>query len=370
MTDLEVRLARGPLRVRSVWSAGSPDRLGRRILQRRRSLFALDAVAISGCLALVLLFSGPHALRAPASVATAGMMAAGAVTAFADGSVAESSSHGTEIQIEQDTPNWVVAKLNGGARFHVVPNHERTFEVRAGDVRVRVLGTTFSVQQLPSGQTQVLVEHGSVEVAWLGGSTLLETGQGGTFPPARSEGDPELPGDTTASSPSPIARGAGSTLHAPARGGWREDAHAGDYGKAYEELSANARARDPVRDEASDLMLAADVARLSAHPEEAVKPLRAVCDRHAGDRRAPVAAFTLGRVLLDDLGRPAEAAAAFKKAHALWQEGPLAEDALAREADAWERAGRADAARAAATEYVGRYPQGRHAVTMRNILAR
>jgi transmembrane sensor len=117
-------------------------------------------------------------------------------------------------------------------------------------------------------------------------------------------------------------------------------------------------------------MLAADVARLSAHPEEAVKPLRAVCDRHAGDRRAPVAAFTLGRVLLDDLGRPAEAAAAFKKARALWQEGPLAEDALAREADAWDRAGRAEPARAAATEYVERYPQGRHQVSMRNILAR
>jgi transmembrane sensor len=115
-------------------------------------------------------------------------------------------------------------------------------------------------------------------------------------------------------------------------------------------------------------MLAADVARLSAHPEDAVRPLRRVYERHASDKRAPVAAFTLGRVLVDDLGRPAEAAAAFKKARALWPGGPLAEDALSREADAWGRAGREDAARAAAGEYVAAYPQGRHVEAMRKIL--
>ncbi len=140
-------------------------------------------------------------------------------------------------------------------------------------------------------------------------------------------------------------------------------------GKAYAELNAGAKGRDPVRDDAADLMLAADVARLSAHPEDAVRPLRRVCERHPGDRRAPVAAFTLGRVLLDDLGRPSEAAVAFQKARALWPEGPLVEDALGREASAWDRAGRADTARAAAQDYVARYPQGRHSGAMRKILA-
>jgi len=116
-------------------------------------------------------------------------------------------------------------------------------------------------------------------------------------------------------------------------------------------------------------MLAADVARLTAHPEQAVRPLRSVCERHASDRRAPVAAFTLGRVLLDELGRAGEAAAAFQKARMLWPEGPLAEDALAREADAWERAGRHDRARATASDYVRRYPDGRHVAGMRKLVA-
>lgn len=353
MTDLDARLARGPLRVRSLWSESSPERLVRWVLWRRRFYFALDAVAV---LALVLGLSG---LRFLLKVTNATAPVAVSTTAFSDGLVAELSSRETVLRIEEDTATRVVAKLTGGARFKVVPNHERTFEVRAGDVRVRVLGTTFSVQQLPSAQTQVLVEHGRVEVAWLGGFALLLSGQGGTFPPTAGSEEPELadaPAPPAANEPtwSPLAP------HNPPRpasgGGWREHARAGDYGAAYDELTA--KGRDAVRDEAEDLMLAADVARLSAHPEDAVLPLRRVYERHASDRRAPVAAFTLGRVLLDDSGRPAEAAAAFHKARVLWPGGPLAEDGMAREAGAWERAGRAEQARVTAGEYLGRYPEG------------
>ena len=370
MTDLDARLARGPLRVRSLWSAESPERVARRVLERRRFLFALDGIALCACVLVAVLLVGRHSLRAPLAVA-----GSGSVTAFSDGSVAEASSRETELHVEEDTPTRVVTRLTGGARFRVVPDHARTFEVRAGDVRVRVLGTVFSVQQLPSAlggqQTQVLVERGRVEVAWLGGATLLEAGQGGTFPPTpSSEAEPEPPA-TGAVPPHgapptapPSVRGS-AAARAPSGGGWREDARAGDYERAYDELDAK---RDAVRDEPGDLMLAADVARLSAHPEEAIRPLRGICDRHASDRRAPVAAFTLGRVLLDDLGRPAEAAAAFRKARVLWPSGPLAEDALAREADAWERAGRVEGARAAAGDYLGQYPQGRHVAGMRKIL--
>ncbi|HEY2512179.1 MAG TPA: FecR domain-containing protein [Polyangiaceae bacterium] len=370
MTDLDARLARGPLRVQSLWSAGASAGLARRVLRRRRFLFALDAAALCACLALVIVVVHRGALRVPSSLGgvTAAAVAAGGVTAFMDGSVAEASSRDTELRVEEDTPTHVVTRVVGGARFNVVPNHERTFEVRAGDVRVRVLGTIFAVQQVSPAQTQVLVERGRVEVAWLGGATLLESGQGGIFPPASgADAEPEPP--PTAPPAAPSTAGAGPSrgaVHSPGARGWREAARMGDYDRAYEELSAKA---DGVRDEPGDLMLAADVARLSAHPEEAVRPLRSVCERHASDRRAPVAAFTLGRVLEDDLGRSAEAAAAFQKARTLWPAGPLAEDALAREAAAWDRAGRAER-RGAAEEYLARYPRGRHAAAMRKILAR
>ena len=63
---------------------------------------------------------------------------------------------------------------------------------------------------------------------------------------------------------------------------------------------------------AEDLMLAADAARLSNHPEQAVGYLRRVTSEHARDSRAPLSAFTLGRVLLSQLSRPGEAAEAFR----------------------------------------------------------
>jgi transmembrane sensor len=371
--DLDARLARGPLRVRSVWSEDRPERVARQVLRRNRLLFALDVFLVCGSAALFVWVRGVGSPAAPLSAAP--MVAAAGVPTetFRDGSVAELLGRDTNVRVERDTPQHLVTRLTGGARFRVVRDPQRTFEVQAGDVRVRVLGTTFSVVQLPSGPTQVFVEEGHVKVDWLGGSAELQGGEGGVFPPSERN---EVRAAAAVPSPAPqesaqpamvVAAAVGSPgARASTAKGWREYAAKGDFAQAYEEL--NSSSRDAVRDEAADLMLAADVARLSGHPEQAVSPLRKLCERHAGDRRAPVAAFTLGRVLVDDLGRPADAAAAFEKARVLWPSGPLAEDALAREADAWQRAGRRELARAIAEQYLARYPQGRHASSLQRVL--
>jgi transmembrane sensor len=80
---------------------------------------------------------------------------------------------------------------------------------------------------------------------------------------------------------------------------------------------------------------------------------------HPDDPRAPLAAFTLARVHLEELGAPREAARAFARARELAPNGPLAEDALAREVEAWSRAGETETAHARAVEYTQRYPAGR-----------
>jgi transmembrane sensor len=368
--DLDARLAQGPLRVRSVWSEDRPERVARQVLRRHRLLFALDVFLVCGTAALFLWVRGVGSPPAPNSAAPM-VAAAGVPTAvFRDGSVAELLGRDANVRVERETPQHLVTRLTGGARFRVVHDPQRTFEVQAGDVRVRVLGTTFSVVQLPSGPTQVFVEEGHVKVDWLGGSAELQGGEGGVFPPseARAAAATSTPAPQESVQPAMVvAAAAGATgARASAARGWRDYAAKGDFAQAYEEL--NSSSRDTVRDEAADLMLAADVARLSGHPEQAVSPLRKLCERHASDRRAPVAAFTLGRVLLDDLGRPADAAAAFEKARVLWPTGPLAEDALAREADAWQRAGRRELARAIAEQYLARYPQGRHASSLQRVL--
>jgi transmembrane sensor len=285
---------------------------------------------------------------------------------FADGSSAELLDREADVRIEHDGPDGVVAELTGSARFVVTHSPSRTFDVRSGDVRVRVLGTTFSVQKLANGRARVVVERGRVEVAWMGGASVLKAGQDGVFPPpAGLVAAPDEPPAETAP-----PGGHGSDAEADSQGepiaqGWRYYALRGEYHKAYAALG---RGADAVREDPADLMLAADVARLSSHPEQAVAPLRKVCDRFPRDRRAPVAAFTLGRVLLDDLGRAAEAADAFHRARSLWPSGPLVEDALAREVEAWGRAGRAERARTAAELYLQRHPAGRHAADMRKTL--
>jgi transmembrane sensor len=161
---------------------------------------------------------------------------------------------------------------------------------------------------------------------------------------------------------------------------WQQLAHEGQFDQAYDlayraaPVASAAPPRPltpPTTGELgpADLLLLADVARLSHHPADAVSPLERLLHAHAADPRAPLAAFTLGRVLLDDLGRPREAAEAFQRAQVLeplGPDGPLAQDALAREVEAWSHAGEPQRARERALEYVRHYPAGRRLRSVRH----
>jgi transmembrane sensor len=98
------------------------------------------------------------------------------------------------------------------------------------------------------------------------------------------------------------------------------------------ELDAGEAGLFPPTDVVQALWEEVDRARRLGRPAEAVAPLRKIVD--SGDARAPAAAFTLGRILLDELHRPADAAAAFARARELAPDGPLAADARAREREA------------------------------------
>jgi transmembrane sensor len=134
------------------------------------------------------------------------------------------------------------------------------------------------------------------------------------------------------------------------------------YAAAYRALVATPGVAD---NSAEDLMLAADAARLSGHPAESMPYFQKLLREHAGDERAPLAAFTMGRILLAQLARPGEAADAFAQARRLAPQGPLASDALAREVEAAAAAGDGARARERAREYLSRYPAGRRAAAVR-----
>ena len=108
------------------------------------------------------------------------------------------------------------------------------------------------------------------------------------------------------------------------------------------------------------LMRSADAARRAGHPAQALPYLRRLLRDHPADARAPLAAFTLGRILLAELDRPAEAADAFALSRRLAPGGPMASHALAREVEAAARSGDAARARRLAETYVANYPAGPH----------
>lgn len=109
------------------------------------------------------------------------------------------------------------------------------------------------------------------------------------------------------------------------------------------------------------LLLLADIARLSGHPNRAASVLERLLYDHPDSKQAPVAAFTLGRVRLEALEQPRRAAAAFELAVRRGLPAPLLEDAFARQVEALAKAGDRVGAQAAADRYFSRYPKGRRA---------
>ena len=88
--------------------------------------------------------------------------------------------------------------------------------------------------------------------------------------------------------------------------------------------------------------------------------MRASSNQFAHDPQAPLAAFALGRLELDALDRPRQAAAALSRALALGMPQGLREDVRARLVEAHVRAGNRAAAHAAADAYDREFPEGRY----------
>jgi transmembrane sensor len=262
---------------------------------------------------------------------------------FADGSTAEHT--GATLELEADSRERISVRIGGGsARFDVVRNEARAFEVVSPHATVRVVGTIFTVRVDEAGaRTRVDVARGHVVVTSRGEPADLREGQGDWFPRATAE--------TARAEPERRERS------------WVALAREERFEDAYDALRASggsARGAD-------ELWLAADSARRSGHAREAVPYLERLVNDHGSDGRAPLAAFTLGRVELG-LGRDGRAADAFARARALAPSGSLAQDALAREIMSRSRAGQSDRARRLGLEYLERYPNGRRSAEVRRIV--
>ncbi|MCU0698451.1 MAG: tetratricopeptide repeat protein [Myxococcaceae bacterium] len=389
MADLASKLKSAASRLEPGWSEAALQGLARetsRRLVRRRRVTA----AVALCAGVLLLVGVVSLVRAPAGprveVASTGEVV-----------VHDAPSVRTLVIDDAETRLEVVA---GAARFSVEPQGPRRVVVLAGRVQVDVVGTVFVVERR-AREVRVAVDEGVVRVSFdgvvqrhvrAGEVSLFDEAALAAGPAAERPNEPTAAGveaaprDTSAAereagvagvvpSPAPGSRptersGASNPARGPKAGKkpqppapdapWRDLAAQGAFDEAWRALQATTP-----RDEPDDLLRAADVARLSGHAAAAVAPLERVVERFPGDARAPLAAFTLGRLFLEDLGAPARAATAFERARALAPRGPLAADALAREVEALAKSDSKARALERARQYLELWPRGPRAAAVR-----
>ncbi len=336
-------------------------KVARQARQRRLAqLSTLVVVAVLGASTWLLYRGAAPAASKPNLASASGAVAPRNPTAFRlrDGSKLEVSENADWLErtpAADPSPHVDIEVLRGRLRLSVVPHQPGEFRIHVGEVLVEVIGTVLTVER-QAHEVSVAVEHGRVRVSrGTEAPTFLQAGERRTFVghaarPALARDLKHVASAPEAASVPPAARPAPTSLREPS---WQALARDGEYAAAYGKLHL-----DSVADVPGDLLLAADVARLSGHPAQAVKPLQRVAREHSADPRAALAAFTLGRVYLEELGNPRDAATAFRLTRSLQPGGPMVESALAREVESLARAGETQKAQALAQEYLSRFPNG------------
>jgi hypothetical protein len=334
------------------WDAARTERLlasvHGRLARRRRAWRAVIASAGTAAVVAIVVIASP---RDRSAAPEAGLIR------LREGSEIRLDPASAEVRVLEESADRVrVDVLRGASRYVVVPNPKRAFEVHSGPVTVSVVGTEFLVERRGAA-AWVAVTRGKVKVSVAGedAPALLGAGEAGLFPRERAPAAAPIADDTAGAVDAARERARRS------KQSYRSQVARRDYRSAYAELARNpAVAGDTV----DDLLVAADVARLSDHPAEAAPYLQRILHDHPRDERAPMAAFTLGRTL-SGLGRTREAMAQFARVRAGWPRSPLAEDALVREAEAAAALGDVAAAVRLAAEYDRAYPDGRRRAEVR-----
>jgi transmembrane sensor len=316
-------------------------------------------------------------------------MDAGAATrdfVLSDGSRIRLSPGARIEPLESSGTSFSAIVTQGRADFEVRPGGPRRWVIECGLASVEVIGTAFACDREP-GRLRLEVRHGAVLVR---GERVPDRARrlsaGETLVLEEEERRPPVADDTSAlPGLQENASSAGSLAPEPAAGvvqgeearskgrlladrSWRDLARHGRHGEAFAALGTEGLRRESKRLGVNDLFALADVARLSGHPADAVVPLERILTEFVSDAQAPLAAFALGRLELDSLGRAQAAASAFRKALALGIPSGLREDARARLVEAYARSGDGGAARRAADAYLEEFPHGRHAQSIQGWL--
>jgi len=281
--------------------------------------------AVAAGVALVALLhhdSGPLRLADGGAIVAVDAPQAGARLAMSDGSSVELGAGARFEPIESSASSFIAVLERGDASFDVNPGGGRRWQIECGLATVEVVGTRFTCAR-GRDRLHVAVERGIVLVRGervvnhvrrlTAGESLdiLDETAAAAEAPAGAGEAPAAPALAPAPERAPADNGSVRTTAALT---WRELARSGHHREAFATLGTQGIRREAKRLGIADLFALADVARLSGHPTEAVAPLQRIVDNFPKDRQAPLAAFALGRLQLDDLNQPSAAAASFSRA--------------------------------------------------------
>jgi len=317
---------------------------------------------------------------------------------FEDGSTIEVAKRSGLRVSRAERGKTALLLETGTASFDIVPRPGAVWEIAAGPYLVQVTGTAFALSW--DGATRTLgleMRSGSVLVSGPG----LEGGHrvSGTErfaarvtagridepsraapPPAEVPEAPSPPaavetGRAPESNPPP--HGAPPAKNTPSSATGAMPNHS-DRGAPDSAQRRSARAIVDAAERrgigafltsasADELRALADAARFTGRAGLSRRALLALRSRFAGTRPAAGSAFLLGR-LADDGGAPHEAIEWYDRE--LAESGPLAAEALGRKLIALHRLGRTNDARAVASDYLRRFPDGPYAPQARDLSTR
>ncbi len=302
-------------------------------------MIGAGSLALAAAAALAFMFrgslsEGPIRLESGAVLTALSGQSASSEYLLDDGSRIRLDSNASIEALANDA-HEVVLVARGTSTFDIRPHGPRRWTIECGLATVVVIGTQFTIERSPR-RLRVSVDRGAVLVR---GERVpeharrLEAGDDivitdevvstvAVHPPSLPENaateQPIEPANEPTTEPSPPTRR------------WRELAAEGAWERAYAELGARGIVREAPRATVDDLLALADIARLSGHPADAVAPLERILREHASDPNAALAAFTLGRLESDHLGRRARAMRALERALELGLPAALRTDAIAR----------------------------------------
>ena len=284
--------------------------------------------------------AGEHAVLADAKLETKSDELA---VTLSDGSAVKLRAQ-SEVHVRSSHSSSISLQLTRGELWcDVTHREERKFEVVAGDVQVRVVGTQFSVKTLagPNPRVEVSVTRGVVEVSSARRPGIVARVGAGQSWIQGAESAPAMP--VSAAPPEPESMEATNP-----------DAKAAS-------SSAGLPSATPLIPSGRELFERAAERRRAGDAAAAAHAYEELLRLHPSDARASLSAFELGRLRMDRLGDLAGAIAALERAVAMNVGSSFREDALARLVSAYASKGNATACQRARDRYLSSYPTGVHA---------